>query len=137
MPLRYRQRIARICMLLMSFGWGFASASVAMVQEAPDLTRLPWVQILVGSAISSWGGATATLGRYLAAEYEQRPFLWRLELVRDAVVSITVGGGAYLAGAWYGLGPLQLGLVLLMSGYLGVRLLAAAASKLLSMVSNP
>ena len=54
--------------------------------------------------------------------------------MRDLAVSVTVGSGAYLGGAWYGLGPLQLGLVLLLAGYLGVRVLNAAADRLLRAV---
>lgn len=136
MPWRMRQRVARICALSLSFGWGFAWASVAMVQDMPELTALPWVQIAVGAAISSWGGATATLGRYLAAEYESRPFRWQAEVVRDASVSVTVGTGAYLAGAWYGLGPLALGLLLLLAGYGGVRVLGAAVERMLSLITR-
>lgn len=132
----HRRRIARVCALLLSFGWGFASATVAVVQGIPDLVGLPWAQIVVGSAISGWGGATATLGRYLAAEYDGRPFRWRLEVVRDAAVSVTVGTGAYLAGAWYGLGPLSLGLVLLVSGYGGVRVLGTALERMLSLINR-
>jgi hypothetical protein len=116
-------------------GWGLAWASVETMP--PNLLSLPWVQVLVGVLIASWGGATATLGRYLTATYDSRPFHWRLEAVRDGCVSITVGAGSYFGGAWYGLSPMVLGLVLLLAGYLGVRILSGAADRLLSLIVKP
>jgi hypothetical protein len=117
-------------------GWHIGWASANTVQALPELTTLPWLQILVGVFIASWGGATATLGRYLAAEYESRPFHWPIETLRDLAVSVTVGGGAYMAGAWYGLNPMLLGLVLLLSGYLGSRALDASGKRLLAFIRN-
>lgn len=136
MPTRIKQRIGRFCAALLLCGWGVAWATVAAAQANPDLTSLPWMQIAIGAAIATWGGATATLGRYMAAVYEERPFRWRLEVVRDLTVSVTVGSGAYLASAWYGMGPLQLGLLLLLSGYLGVRMLNVAADRLLQVITS-
>jgi hypothetical protein len=136
MPWRYRQRIARVCAAALSLGYVLAWAGASLVQSEPDLLTLPWLQIAVGAAIASWGGATATLGRYLAAEYDARPFRWRLEVIRDTAVSVTVGAGAYLAGAWYGLNPLQIALLLLTAGYLGVRVLNTVADRLLDLVSR-
>lgn len=128
--------VARMSALLLASGWGLAWATVdAIHHAAPDLLGLPWVQIAVGVAVASWGGLTATLGRYLAAVYDDKPFHWRLEGIKDGAVSVTVGAGSYLGGAWYGLSPMMLGLVLLLSGYLGVRVLSGAADRLLAVVT--
>ena len=109
-----RRRIARVTVVLLGMGWGVAWSVVAATQ--PDLIGLPWVQIAVGALIAAWGGATATLGRYLTATYESRPFLWRPEVVRDGAVSVSVGGGAYMAGLSYELSAPMLVLLLLLAG---------------------
>lgn len=129
-----RRRIARITVVMLGAGWGVAWGMVAATQ--PDLIGLPWVQIAVGALIAAWGGATATLGRYLAATYEQRPFLWRPEMVRDGAVSVSVGGGAYLAGLSYELSAPMLGLLLLLAGYGGTRVLSAAVERMLSALAE-
>lgn len=126
MPWLIRRRIARICVASLTCGWSIGWASVNVIQTFPDLTGLPWVQVLLGGMIASWGGATTTLGRYLRAQVESRPFYWKVEVARDLVVSITVGAGAYFAGAWYGLGPLELSLALLVAGVVGAQLLTTA-----------
>ncbi len=129
-----RRRIACITVVCLSLGWGLAWGAVAATQ--PDLIGLPWVQIAVGALISAWGGATATLGRYLTATYESRPFLWRPEVVRDGAVSVSVGGGAYMAGLSYELSAPMLGLLLLLAGYGGTRVLSAAVERLLSSLAE-
>lgn len=129
-----RRRIARITVVMLGLGWGVAWAATAAVY--PDMIGLPWVQIAVGALIAAWGGATATLGRYLTATYESRPFLWRPEVVRDGAVSVSVGGGAYLAGLTYELSAPMLGLLLLLAGYGGTRVLSAAVERLLSSLAE-
>lgn len=125
-----------IVFLYLLVGWGVGSAATTAIAGEPDLYGLPWLQLLVGVLISGWGGLSATLGRWLAARYDGTPWFWPGEFMKDAVVGVTVGLGAYFAGAWYGLHPMQLGLVLLLSGYLGVRLLSGAAERLLSAFSR-
>ena len=129
-----RRRISRVTIVLLGMGWGVAWGVVTATQ--PDLLGLPWLQIAIGALIAAWGGATATLGRYLAATYEQRPFLWRPEVVRDGAVSVSVGGGAYMAGLAYELSAPMLGLTLLLAGYGGTRVLSAAAERLISSISR-
>ena len=129
-----RRRISRVTIVLLGMGWGVAWGVVTATQ--PDLLGLPWLQIAIGALIAAWGGATATLGRYLAATYEQRPFLWRPEVVRDGAVSVSVGSGAYLAGLAYELSAPMLGLTLLLAGYGGTRVLSAAAERLISSTSR-
>jgi hypothetical protein len=129
-----RRRIARITTVFLGLGWGVAWASVAATY--PDMIALPWVQIAVGAAIAAWGGATATLGRYLAAVYEERTFHWKPEVVRDGAVSVSVGSGAYLAGWSYELSAPMLGLTLLLAGYGGTRVLSAAVERMLSSVAE-
>jgi hypothetical protein len=129
-----RRRISRVTIVLLGMGWGVAWGVVTATQ--PDLLGLPWLQIAIGALIAAWGGATATLGRYLAATYEQRPFLWRPEVVRDGAVSVSVGSGAYLAGLAYELSAPMLGLTLLLAGYGGTRVLSAAAERLISSISR-
>ena len=129
-----RRRISRTTIALLGMGWGVAWGVVTATQ--PDLLGLPWLQIAIGALIAAWGGATATLGRYLAATYEQRPFLWRPEVVRDGAVSVSVGSGAYLAGLAYELSAPMLGLTLLLAGYGGTRVLSAAAERLISSISR-
>lgn len=129
-----RRRISRVTIVLLGMGWGVAWGVVTATQ--PDLLGLPWLQIAIGALIAAWGGATATLGRYLAATYEQRLFLWRPEVVRDGAVSVSVGSGAYLAGLAYELSAPMLGLTLLLAGYGGTRVLSAAAERLISSISR-
>ena len=129
-----RRRISRVTIVLLGMGWGVAWGVVTATQ--PDLLGLPWLQIAIGALIAAWGGATATLGRYLAATYEQRPVLWRPEVVRDGAVSVSVGSGAYLAGLAYELSAPMLGLTLLLAGYGGTRVLSAAAERLISSISR-
>lgn len=137
MPLAQRLAMRRVMAGMLCCGWVTAWATVEALQASePNLLALPWMQIAVGVAIASWGGATATLGRYLVASYDARPFHWRAETARDACVSVTVGGGSYLGGAWYGLSPMLLGLVLLLAGYLGVRILSGAAERLLGLIER-
>lgn len=136
MPWHERIVIARVVAILLGLGWGLGSAAAAHINGEPDLLSLPWLQVAVGVVIATWGGATATLGRYLAAAYSGSPFHWRAEAVRDGFVSVTVGSGSYFGGAWYGLHPWLLGLVLLLSGYLGVRILSGAAERLMAAVTG-
>jgi exosortase/archaeosortase len=110
------------------------AATSDALKTPPALTELPWLQVAVGVAIAAFGGVTATLGRYLAASYAQTTFLWKLETVRDVFVSCTVGAGAYFAGSSYHVSSSAIALLLLISGYLGVRLLGAAADRLLGIV---
>ena len=129
-----RRRIARVTALCLVLGWGVAWGAVAATY--PDLIGLPWVQIVIGAAIAAWGGATATLGRYLVAVYESTTFHWKPEVVRDGAVSVSVGGGAYLAGWSYELSAPMLGLTLLLAGYGGTRVLSAAAERFLSAIAE-
>ena len=58
----------------------------------------------------------------------------RAELARDGAVSVAVGSGGYLFGAWQGLDPMLLGVSLLLSGYGGARVLSAGADRLLEAI---
>ena len=131
--LLYRRTLTRLTATLLMCGWGVAWATIEAA--SPDLIGLPWAQVFVGVLIASWGGATATLGRHLAAKYDNRPFHLRNEVLKDGFVSVTVGGGTYLGGAWYGLQPMAVGLLLLLAGYLGVRILSGAADRFLAVVT--
>ncbi len=133
-----RRRIARTVLASMVLGWGASSAgTAALAASEPDLLGLPWVQILIGVFIAGWGGLSATLGRWLAARYNGQPWFWPGELMRDLAVGVAVGMGSYFMGAAYGLKPMQLGLVLLLAGFLGVRLLGGLAERLLGIVTRP
>lgn len=136
MPRVIKRRIARIVAGFLTFGWALAWATTSAVQHSPDLYGLPWLQILVGVAISAWGGMSATLGRWLTARYEDKPWFWQGEVAKDCAVGITVGMGSYFAGATYGLPPMQLGLMLLLAGYLGVKLLSGMADRLMAITSK-
>ncbi len=126
-----RARIAQVVALALASGWGLAWSAVSTLKQEPDLAGLPWVQIVVGVAISAWGAVSATLGRWLAARYEGKTWFWQGEVVKDSAVGVTVGMAAYFTGAMYGLSPMQLGLVLLLAGYLGVKILSSLADRLL------
>lgn len=128
------RRITRITILCLGMGWGLAWGAVAATY--PDLLGLPWAQIALGALIAAWGGATATLGRYLTATYESKPFLWKPEVIKDSAVSISVGAGGYLAGWAYELSPPMTGLLLLLCGYGGTRVLSAAVERLLSSLAQ-
>jgi hypothetical protein len=116
--------------------WPAAWASLTVVDDVVDLLGLPWLQAGVGVAIALLGGVTATLGRYLESRYDGRPFLLRLEMTKDCSVSAVVGLGTYFAGGGgvYAMPPMALGLVLLLGGYAGTRLLSAAVDRLLASV---
>jgi len=49
---------------------------------------------------------------------------------------VSVGGGAYLAGLSYELSAPMLGLLLLLAGYGGTRVLSAAVERLLSTLAE-
>lgn len=124
--------IRRMTASLLLIGWTLAWATAAALP--PDLAGLPWAQVAVGVLIAGWGGLTATLGRRLTAAYEGRVFNMRAELARDGAVSVTVGSGGYLFGAWNGVDPMLLGVSLLLSGYGGARVLSAGADRLLEAI---
>lgn len=131
-----RRALSRLTVGVLVVGWVVASATVHAAQASPDLIALPWLQIVLGCWIAAWGGAAATLTRYLASQYEQRPFLVRAEIVKDGLVSGIVGGGTYMTGALYELAPMLIGLLLLLAGWAGVRLLNLAADRLLASVAS-
>ncbi len=133
-PNEIRRRIRSVTVVCMSFGWGLAWATVQATY--PDIISLPWAQIAVGAAIAAWGGATATMGRYLTAVYESKPFFWRPEVLRDLAVSIAVGSGGYLAGWSYDVPPPMMGLMLLLFGYGGTRVLSAVVERMLSSLAQ-
>jgi hypothetical protein len=111
----------------LAVGWSIAYATVEALP--PQLIELPWVQMIIGMAIASWGGVTATLSRYMAAMYHGKPFHWKGEVVKDLFVSVLVGTGTYLFGWVQNLSAAALGLALLLAGFLGIRLLSFAADR--------
>lgn len=127
-----RRALRRVTVTMLLLGWGVSWAAVSVIY--PDLVGLPWAQVSVGVLISSWGGLTATLGRKLTAEYGGAPFRLKSELVKDTAVSVSVGTGGYLAGAWQGLDPMLLGVGLLMCGYGGVKVLTTATDRLIAVI---
>jgi hypothetical protein len=127
-----RRPLAVIASAVVSLG--AAMAATDALRSTPLLTELPWLQVVVGAAIAAWGGATATVGRYLASSYVGAAFFWRAEAAKDVLVSGTVGAGAYFAGSAYQASAPVIALLLLVSGYLGVRILGAAADRLLGIV---
>ena len=129
-----RRALSRFTVTVLVLGWIVASATVHAAQSSPDLIALPWLQIALGCWIAAWGGAAATLTRYLASQYEQRPFLVKVEIAKDGMVSGIVGGGTYMTGAMYELTPMLIGLLLLLAGWAGVRVLNLAADRLLASV---
>ena len=129
-----RMRIARAMAVMALAGWVGGAALASAVRSEPQLSALPWAQIAIGVLISGWGGATATLGRWLAAQYTGAPFHWRAEVVRDVAVSVCVGLGAYFAGATAGLSSMELGFVLLVCGLVGAPMLAAVGGRALAIV---
>lgn len=124
-----RKRIARITGGVLAFNWTIGWAAVSAVEAVPDLSQLPWLQSLIGIGVAALGGFAATLGRYAAALYEERPFLVRIEFLKDLVVSMAVGLGGYWLGFWSNTPPPLLALGLLLSGYLGTRILSAFAER--------
>jgi hypothetical protein len=131
----YRQFMAAVVGCSMMLGWTIAFATVEAMP--PQLINLPWIQMLIGIAVASWGGATATLSRYLTAMYEARPFHWKSEATKDVFVSGTVGTGTYLTGwveTWH---IATLGIALLLAGFLGVRLLSFAAERFMKLLDKP
>jgi len=119
-----RRFTLRVASAMLAFGWTAAWGLFEVLP--PPLIDLPWVQLSIGVAISYWGGATATIQRYLASVYDEKPFHWRMELLKDTFVSGTVGGTVYLAGWVRAMSNAELGLTLLLAGYCGVRLLGFA-----------
>lgn len=136
----YRRRLLLLLVLLLLIGWGIAVQAVQAVTEViydtPDMTSLPWLQMLVGGAIAAWGGATATLGRYLAARYDNSRFIWQIEAIKDLFASLIVGAGGYLFGVWTHRSEVEIGFILMLSGYLGTRVLTVAADRLLAVLAN-
>lgn len=137
----YRRRLTFILIFMFLIGWGMAVEAVTAVTsssdyEAADMTALPWVQMFVGGSIAAWGGATATLGRYLAARYDNSRFIWQIEAIKDLFVSLIVGAGGYLLGVWTHRSEVEIGLILMLSGYLGTRVLTVAADRLLAVLAN-
>jgi len=126
------KRTSVVTLTAMSISVAMAAGDAFLAD--PALTELPWLQVAVGVGIAAWGGATATLGRYLSSSYAGSAFFWRAEAVKDVFVSGTVGAGSYFAGSHYQASPPAIALLLLVSGYLGVRLLSAAADRLLGIV---
>ena len=127
--------VASIVTLLLLAGWTIAYASMEALP--PNLFSIPWLQVLIGATVAAWGGATATLGRYLTAQYEARAFHWRTEAVKDIFVSVTVGMLTYLAGwvqTWH---IANLGMALLLAGFLGVRVLSWAADRFMRVLEKP
>jgi hypothetical protein len=131
----YRRLLTAVVGTCLAVGWSLAYAMVTALP--PQLVELPWMQLAIGVLISSWGGATATLQRYLAAQYEARPFHWRGEAAKDVMVSGTVGIGTYLAGWVQSLSVATLGLCLLLAGFLGVRLLTVVSERFLKQIDKP
>lgn len=121
---------------------GCISSGLAMAAVAPtDLASLPWPQILVGVALSLWGGVTRTAERALEASKTARDegavafCLWR-ELIRDLIVSSGIGFLVYVVGAWQEWGVWLLGAALWLAGYLGTRFLAAAGDAALATLTR-
>ena len=131
-----RSRVRTVMGVMLMVWWPTAWASLSVVDDVVDLLGLPWLQAGVGVSIALLGGITATLGRYLESRYDGRPFLLRLEMAKDGAVSAVVGLGTYFAGGGgvYTLPPMALGLVLLLGGYAGTRMLTAALDRLLTSV---
>ena len=136
MPGRIRLRIFQVAAVLMLSGFGLAWATTAAVSADPDLSALPWLQVAIGVAISAWGAMSATLVRWLMARYKEAPWYWQGELVKDIVVAVAVGMGAYFLGAMQGLHSMQLALLLLVAGYAGVPLLSGPAGRLIDAASK-
>lgn len=129
----FQRRIRWVTVACLASGWGLSWGAAAAY---PDIANLPWAQIAIGALIAGWGGATATLGRYLTATYESRPFLWKPEVIKDAAVSVLVGAGGYLAGWSYELEPPMMGLLLLLCGYSGTRILSAAVERIVATLTE-
>lgn len=110
---------------------GTALAATADPAAAHDLLGLPWAHAAVGVAISLWGGATATLERYLAAKYVGTPFHTVVETAKDAMVSVSVGLVCYYTASDVSLlSPKAVGAAQMLAGYGGVRLLKLGVLRL-------
>lgn len=117
MPQRVRQRLRKALAAYLLASWGVSWAS--MVAAGPDLLSLPWAQALVGVGVAWIGGFAASLGRMVAATYENRPFRHAHEFGRDGAVSAVIGLSGYWIGMSQGSSPALVALVLILSGYAG------------------
>lgn len=122
MPYRIQERLRRITVLYLLFGW--ASAWAALDHAGPDLLALPWAQALAGVGVAWVGGFAASLGRKLVATYENKPFHTGKEFARDGAVSAVIGMSGYWIGMSQQASPAFVALVLILSGYAGTRTLA-------------
>lgn len=120
-----RRVVVRLRLWVLSYllcGW--ATSTYALASAPPDLLALPWLQSLVGVAVSWLGGLAATLNRMVAADYEDRAFNARAEFARDGAVSAVIGLSGYWGGMSSALSPAALAVVLLLGGYAGTRTLS-------------
>ena len=127
MPYAIRKRLRIFVATYLITAWGAAWASLSAA--GPDLLLLPWAQAGVGAGVSYIGGFAATLGRKLAAQYENARFHARWEFARDAVVSVVIGLTGYMGGMYQKMDPSLLVVVLLLGGYGGTRTLAVWIDK--------
>ena len=117
---------------------GCVSSGAVWAVTAPEtLGTLPWHQILIGIALSLWGGITRTAERALEASKTARDdkavvfYLWH-ELSRDLIVASGIGFLMFAIGSWQSWGVWLLGSALWLSGYLGTRLLAGLGNAAMS-----
>jgi len=129
--LAMRRRITAATAAYLALTAPVAWAAVEATRAMPDLLGLPWLQSLVGVAVASLGGIAATLGRYMSATYEGKPFRVWGEILKDGSVSIVIGVGGYMAGFWAGQSAEVIAIGLLLSGYAGVRALTVMADIML------
>lgn len=122
MTVHTRLRLQRALLSYLLVAWGSTWALVESAQ--PDLAALPWAQALVGVGVAWIGGFAATLGRMVAARYDDAEFHKPYEFTRDGAVSTVVGLSGYMGGMVNGTSPPLLVLVLLLGGYAGTRMLA-------------
>lgn len=132
--LRAARTLGRFTAGALVIGWALASAAVHAAQSEPDLLTLPWLQIALSAVIAGWGGAAATMTRYLASVYENKPFAVKVEIAKDIVVSAVVGGMTYITGSLYQWSAMLIGLLLLLAGWAGVEILNVAADRMLAAV---
>lgn len=130
------RRIRAITYAFLLFSWGTAWASIATLNSYPNLISLPWIQSFVGILVAGTGCIAATLSRYLAAKYENRPFYAGWETAKDTAASVVIGLGGYYLGAWHQLSEDVLALSLLLGGHVGARLLAVLDGKILRKVAD-